>query len=228
MIGDALQSDLERYAEHMLRRNTLWVGAARGQLTPDIVSRYLFNIRHLIRHTPLHLERARQRALRLGDEALADHFAEKQSEEQGHDRWADEDLRRLADELGSVPDGDHAPALLGLLRFIESTIDHDPSRYLAYILFAEGLIAKMGPEWLALVEERCGIPVTMFTVISKHAELDKEHTSEGLEAIDRLVRDPASLTSMRDVLRRTCAYFDEFSAQVTTTEGPECRTSSAA
>jgi hypothetical protein len=213
----------------MVHDNALYVGAAEGRLTPEVVGYYLSNIRHLLHHTPLHLERARVRALARGEHSLAHYFAVKATEERGHDRWADDDLRRLRDELGAVPDGGHAPGLLGLIRFIEATIDRDPIDYLAYILFAEYLIALMGPEWLALIEERCGIPMRMFSVISKHAELDRDHTAEGLETIDRLVRAPAKLPDMRAVLRRTFVYFDQFSAEVVAFEGSRsCRTSSAA
>ncbi len=228
MIADALKTDIDTYAARMPEQNALYSGAASGRLTPEMVSYYLFNIRHLLHHTPLHLERARARALALGERGLAEHYATKAVEEHGHERWAENDLRRVRDELEAAPSGGYAPALLDMLRFIEETIDRDPIDYLAYILFAEYLIALMGPEWLALIEERCGIPISMFSVIANHAELDREHSSEGLDTIDRLVRDPAKLAPMRHVLRRTFAYFDRFSAEVTSVKGTRAWSTSSA
>lgn len=214
MIADVLRTDVERYAAGMPRSNALYMGAAEGRLTPEMIGYYLFNVRHLVRHTPAHLERARARALALGDHALAAHYAIKHAEEQGHDRWADRDLERLSDGFGAAPRGEHSPGLLGLITLIETTIDRDPVLYLAYILFAEYLIVLLGPEWLELIEQRCGIPRSMFSVIDNHVELDRDHTDEGLEAIDALVTDPAKLGPMRAVLRDTFACFDRFSADV--------------
>jgi hypothetical protein len=198
----------------MPRRNPLYLAAAEGRFTPEMVRKYLVDIRHLVRHTPAHLERARARSLALGEHALVEHYAAKHAEEQGHDRWADQDLERLRDGFGSAPRDDHALGLLGLLSVLEATIDRDPALYLAYILFAEYLIVLLGPTWLELIEERCGIPRSMFTIIGNHVELDREHTVEGLEAIDALITDPAKLGPMRAVLRETFAHFDRFSADV--------------
>lgn len=214
MIADALKSDIERYAASMPRRNALYVGAAEGRLTPEKAAYYLFNVRHLVRHTPVHLRRARERALELGERPLAEHWAGKLVEERGHDRWADDDLGRLKGGFGVGPIDRCSPALLGLIRRNEAIIERDPALYLAYVLFAEYLIVLLGPTWLALIEERCGIPAAAFSVVGKHAELDREHTAEGLEAIDALVGDPATLGPMREVLRETFGLFDRFAADV--------------
>lgn len=227
MIAAILKSDIDRYAAVMHDQNALFMGAAEGRLTADKVGYYLSNLRLLLQHTPVHLERARLRAVALGDHDLAEHFATKWAEEQGHDRWAENDLQHLEREQQVVPSGEYASGLLGLLQFLQQTIDRDPATYLAHILFAEYLIASKGPEWLALIEERCGISVGMMTAVSNHVELDKEHTHEGLEAIDRLVNDPAKLDAMRAVLARVIECFDEFSNQVMAFEGP-CTTTSAA
>lgn len=214
MIADALKSDIERYAAGMPRRNALYVGAAEGRLTPEMASYYLFNVRHLVRHTPVHLARARERALELGDHALADHWAGKQTEERGHDRWADQDLDRLQDGFRVGAISECSPALLGMIRRNEEVVERDPALYLAYALFTEYLVVLLGPTWLALIEQRCGMPASMFSIIGKHAELDREHTAEGLEAIDALVTDPAKLGPMREVLRETFAFFERFGAEV--------------
>jgi hypothetical protein len=102
-----------------------------------------------------------------------------------------------------------------LVTFLATTIDRDPVLYLSYILFAEYLIVLLGPEWLRMLEERCGIPRSSMTVIGNHIELDREHVEEALDQIDALVSDPHKLPSMRAVLLETFAYFDRFCADVT-------------
>lgn len=227
MIGASLKADLDRYAVAMDHRNALFMGAAEGRLTADKVGFYLSNVRLLLQHTPVHLERARARAVVLGHHELAEYFAQKWAEERGHHRWAEDDLQRLEEELQVITTGDYASGLLGWLHFLEETIERDPTDYLAHILFAEYLIAVRGPEWLALIEERCGVPVRMMTAVANHAELDKEHADEGIAAIDRLVSDPEKLAAMRSVLERVLGYFDEFSDQVMAFEGT-CKSTSAA
>ena len=114
------------------------------------------------------------------------------------------------------------PSTRALLAFLESTIDEDPALYLAYILFAEYLVVLLGPEWLTLLEERCGIPRSSMTVIGNHVELDKEHVEEALAHIDDLVSDPRKLSRMREVLLQTIEHFERFCDEVT---GPAaCRT----
>jgi hypothetical protein len=222
-----LKSDIDRYAAVMQQQNALFMGAADGRLTADKVGYYMSNLRLLLQQSVLHLERARRRALALGEHDLAEHFAAKWAEEQGHDRWAENDLQHLKEEQQVVPSSEYASGLLGLLQFLQQTIDRDPAMYLAHMLFAEYLIASKGPEWLALIEERCGISIRLMTAVSNHVELDKDHADEGVEAIERLVKDSAKLDGMRAVLAQVIEYFDEFSTQVMAYEGP-CETTSAA
>lgn len=215
MISEALRTDIERFAIEMEHENALYVGALEGRITAPIMARYLQNVRHLIAATPYFMERARDRALADGNEALAGYFTEKWAEELGHDAWADSDLKRLERRFGeqAVVDGVE-PSLLALLRFLEEEIDRDPVRYVAYVLFAEYHVVLMGPKWIAALRERCDIPPSMITVIGNHAELDKKHTAEGFELVDRLVTDPAKLAPMRRTMRRAMDLFQQYSAEV--------------
>lgn len=231
MIGDALRVELEMYAATLEQENPLYVAAKRGAFTPEVASRYLVNVRHLIRHTSPHLERARARAFALGDRALAEHFGHKLAEEHDHDRWADEDLQRLGARFGTSGCADVVPALADLLRFLEATIDRDPFLYLAYMLFAEYVVAARGGEWLQVVQEVCGIPVGAMSVIAKHAELDRAHTDEGFETIDALVREPSMLGPMRATLLASREFFHRFCEELvsdTRTRDARCAASAIA
>ncbi|MBL8741911.1 MAG: hypothetical protein JNK04_12475 [Myxococcales bacterium] len=198
----------------MRTTNPLFARAERGTLDAHHLVRYLANVRVLVLHTPLHLERAIDRATSLAKTELACHFKKKVGEEQGHDKWAERDVATVRAMIAQAVEGGRATTLDRIISFIEATIDEDPELYLSYILFAEHLIVLMGPTWLDHLETRCGIPRSAMTVIGNHAELDREHSEEGLEAIDALVRDPRKLPPMRRVLSDTVALFERFSAEV--------------
>jgi len=213
MIADALRIEIERYAARMRTTNPLFMRAAQGTLNSVHMAHYLSSIQFLISHTPVHLKRAATRAAELGDEALSSHFLHKIAEEQGHEAWAESDVDRVSARVRE-PVRHPVATMRALVAFIEETIDADPALYLSYILFAEYLIVLMGPEWLELLEQRCGMPRTSMTVIDNHAELDRAHTEEALDQIDELVGDPRKLAPMRDVLFGTIARFDGFSIDV--------------
>lgn len=214
MLSDALRVHIEGFASAARSRNPLFTMAASGELEPAHLARYLADVRQLVHHTPLHLVRARDAALRRGDAPLAAHFARRLGEEDGHEAWALEDLGRIAPLVS--PRQATSGAMRALLGFIESTIDEDPALYLAYILFAEYLTVLLGPAWLALLEERCGIPRAGITVVANHAELDRDHVAAALEEIDALVADPSKLPRMRRVLDEAFVFYEGFCEEVAT------------
>lgn len=214
-LSETLRTDIERFAIEMERDNALYLGAMEGRITPAIMARYLHNVRHLVANTPYFLERARDRANAAGNEDLAAFFTEKWAEEQGHDGWAHADLKRLERRFGEQCALEHVePSLLALLRFLEEEIDRDPALYVAYILFAEYHVVLMGPKWIDALREHCDIPPNMITIIGNHAELDKEHTAEGFDAVDRLITDPAKLEPMRRSMRRCMDLFQQYCAEI--------------
>lgn len=223
MIANALRVEIEQYAARIKTSNPLFRSAENGTMTPERIGRYLASVHFLVSHTPIHLGRARDGARARGDTPLAEHYRHKIGEEQGHDLWAERDLRRVSEMAPSVPTGvastpDVARSMRRLAAWLPSVIDEEPSLYLAYILFAEYLTVLMGPEWLRLLEERCGIPRTSMTVIGNHAELDREHCEEAFEHIDRLVADPRRLPRMREVLRQSIVMFERFCAEIVESE----------
>lgn len=215
MIASALRVEIERYAARMRRSNPLFSKAEDRTLTAACLTAYLANIRHLVSQTPVLLARARARALALGDTHLADHYALKFGEEEDHDAWAERDIERMSSGTTTPANRDISPSIHRLVAYLTETIDEDPCLYLAYILFAEYLTVILGPEWLRLLEERCGIPRSSMTVIANHVELDQEHVEEALDCIDQLVGQPDKLPRMRRVLLETITCFERFCVEVT-------------
>jgi hypothetical protein len=214
MIADALRCEVEAYAAGMPRTNPLYYRAADGTLTPRHLTRYLASVHYLIAHTPMHLALAREGALARGDSQLADHFAHKLDEEQGHDAWAVRDFERMRAAAAAAARLEPCDAMRDLVDYVSGVIAREPRHYLSYILFAEYLIVLLGPKWLELLEERCSIPRTSMTVIDNHAELDREHTDEALDLIDTLVPDPRDLAPMRCVMQSTIERFERFCFEV--------------
>lgn len=218
MIGRALRLEIERYATRAREENMLFVRARDGALGPRHMLPYLRSIHFLVSHTPIHLRRAAARAAEAGDSPLAEHYLAKITEEAGHDAWAERDVRVLSERSGMTATAGILPAMRDLVDFLAQLIDRDPSLYLAYILFAEYFLVLLGPEWLALLEERCSIPRSAMSVVSNHVELDKSHVEHALEEIDDLVGDPKKLPRMREALLQSMGLFDAFCAQVTTVD----------
>ena len=210
MIAAALREDIENNARPCRQENPIFCKAADGTLRKATVTRYIANVHYLIQHTPEYLARARDRARAQGDQPLAEHYAHKLGEELGHDVWAERDLASLTRMAGATADVRVTSAMRRLVELVGRIIDEDPVLYLSYIAFAEYLIVILGPEWLALLEQRCGIPMSSMTVIGNHIELDREHAEEAFDRIDDLVGDPRRLRAMRQVLADTLALFDEY------------------
>jgi hypothetical protein len=211
MISATLLEEIDAYAAR-LRQSSRLLGRARaGVLSQDAVARYLANIHFLISHTPEHLNRATERALALGRPELADYFCLKLAEEEGHERWAEDDMEAMGRLSGRRVLRQPSEAMLRLIRNIERAIDRDPHQYVAYILFAECLTVRMGPEWVAALEQRCGVPATALTVATHHIELDKAHVEDGCRELDELVgNDETRLRSMLAMLRSSMDHFDAF------------------
>lgn len=213
MIADALRADIETYARRARQTNPLFTRAAEGSLVQAHITHYLRNIHHLVAQTPPNLRRARDRARAAGLVELATHYGVRLSEETGHEEWAVDDLAALRSPAPG-PDARLEPALEQLLAYLHQIIDEDATLYLSYCLFAEQLTVLLGGEWLALLEERCGIPRLAMSVVDRHVELDIHHVEEALESIDALVPDPRTLPRLREVLATSIHHFDRFCRQV--------------
>jgi pyrroloquinoline quinone (PQQ) biosynthesis protein C len=209
MIAESLKNDIEAYAEQM-RQSPLLQLAREGKIYPATVAAYVSTILHLIQHTPIYLERAHARAKRLDQHELAAYFAHKLSEEIGHDRWAEQDLAKVSGTFHITAPKAPSPSVAALVDYLRRAIDEEPARYLAYILFAEYFTVLVGPEWLAALEQGCGIPASSLSVVARHIELDQAHVAQGLAEIDALVPDPARLAPLRETLFQSMRYFSDF------------------
>jgi hypothetical protein len=213
-ISETLKLEIESYALELRRSNQLFTRAQSGELTPVAIATYIANMRFLVLHTDVNLKLARKRAEELGKPRLAHFFEQKAKEEEGHYHWAERDMLTLKGLFGVASTAGPARSIAALLEYLQALIVEEPSQYLAYILFVEYLTVLTGPEWLRLLEERCGIPNSAMTVVGNHIELDKEHVVEGLREIDLLVDDGETVDRFRGALRASMRYFEGFCSEI--------------
>lgn len=216
MIGNALRVDIERFAAGRIRKSPLFKMAEDGLITRACLREYLENIHYLVSCTPPCLERAAERAREQGQVALEAHFRNKLKEETGHDVWAERDIASVADSSTRLQTRPTA-GMEAMVAHVRATIEREPLLYLAYILFAEHFTVVIGPEWIRLLEERCGIPSSSLSVVTNHVELDVEHVEHALDEIDDLVGDPAKLSALREVLMTSMDCFEQFCGDLAST-----------
>jgi len=209
MIAETLKTEIEDYAAGLLRSSRLFHLAQSGAVTPRMVGTYLFNLRYLFRQTVVHLNLARRESEARGRPALADYYATKAAEEHGHDAWAENDLATVTQKHDIMLPSQPSPAMADLVAYLQSVINTEPQRYVAHTLLAEYFTVLAGPAWLKALEERCGIPSSSLTAISRHVELDQLHVSDAFEQIDDLIA-PRELPGLAETLAKSMGYFERF------------------
>jgi len=221
-IGNILRREIEAHAARVISDNPFLRCAREGEISPDTMGRYLASLHFAIARVPELLERARERALATAQGALAEYFAEKHREEEGHHRWAESDLRVLCASF-DVRDLRVAPAIEELVGFQVEIIDEDPILYLAYVFWAEAFTTLAAGELVRALVERCGVPSTALTCLARHVDLDRAHSDDDLRVLNELAGDAGLLPRMLGVLDRTMALFDRMCEQVLDVAAPARR-----
>jgi hypothetical protein len=214
-IAQSLAREIEEYADRLRRSHPLFELADRGGFPPAAVATYLANVRFTVNCTTRHLECAERRSRELAQEQLTPIFHKKLEEEQGHERWADEDLALLKALFDAAPVVAISPSLIDLMHELDRIIQVQPSCYLSYALFAEYLTVLLGPAWVATLERECGIPSEALSVITKHIALDRHHVEEEIHELDLLLAFEnvvPHLDTIHRAMRAFEAYFHDLYA----------------
>jgi hypothetical protein len=211
-ISEVLRNDIDEYAAR-LRSCRLLEKARRGEVDPVMMGRYLASLHYLFSQTDAHLALAERESRARGQVALAHYFANKRREELGHEKWAENDITTVAaithrPELPATVRP--SAAVVELMAFVRDSLAREPLVYVAYIFFAEYLTVKLGPEWVAALEHKCGIPASAVTAASNHVELDKGHVDEGCRELDQLVVDESLHAPLRGMVSESMRYFSVF------------------
>jgi hypothetical protein len=206
-----LKTQVEKHLDAFRECNPLLVRARTGSLTHRQFLDYLNNLMYFFHHSVIHLDIARTRAKQIGNEAIVPFLEEKIREERGHDQWARDDLRRSGSAQEGFDLGRVAPGTHRILAYSVDLIGEDPELFLAYMFFHEYITVVGGPELLADLDARCGIPVEHVTAVARHVKLDRHHVEEDLAEITAVLeRSPQKAPLLRRTIDDTAAHADAF------------------
>lgn len=209
-----MKQEVEQFYQWMRSYNSLFLKAKAGQLTPPQVALYLENIRFLVFHTPLHLQLAYSQSLTNGHEALARFFSEKMKEEKDHDLWAKEDLKKIERQFNTQFQVPILSSMKNLIFHIESIIRENPVHYLFYMFLSEYFTVLGAAEWLDHLENRCGIPRNMMTVIGNHGILDQDHVEEDLAFIETHLKNSQEVATSLKQFKNSMKLYSTFCEEV--------------
>lgn len=210
-LASLLKHTIEHWSENLRDHSPLRALVLERRLTPRALGLYLESLRYLFHHSPRNLIPAAERAIALGEPALAEYFERKAGEEKGHDAWASQDLARLP--RSEVGDLEPAPAVIELVELQRRLIAIHPLCFAAYVQWAEYFTVLLGDQWLDALSE-LGYDRSQLTAVAKHVEADRDHAAHGFAEFNRLwtgTPDPAILL---DAIRDAGRLFERFCVQI--------------
>ena len=168
------------------------------------------SVHYLVQHTPIHLQSAAATSKIM---SMKDHhkfFAEKIKEEEGHDKWAEEDLKIQKDLGANESSISILPSMQALIDFNARNIKKDPDLYLPYILLAEYFTVVATPSMLEALEKNNNIPKEALSVLGNHAELDKHHIDEWEEEVSEFINIEKHEEKYLAVIKEANKIYDRF------------------
>jgi hypothetical protein len=222
MLTTEMVSVVKSFSEKILQENPFTQSAAKGEITDWQFRVYLTNLKWIFKNNTAYLKIAKKRALELGLNKLGDFFESKFAEEVGHEQWAEDDLKLCKStssltvaHLTTVPDTENIilPATHKLIQYLDEIIAIDPTLFLSYMFFTEYFTVLAGPRFLKNLEEKCGIPISSVSAVSKHIQADQTHTAEDLEVINVMVTDANQSELMMKALHGSIQTINAFLAE---------------
>jgi hypothetical protein len=174
------------------------------------IDHYLASVHELVSNTPVQLKNAIEVSKQRGFVELAEFFALKLTEEQGHDLWAASDMshHKVSDSSSKV-----VPGIGRILARNKQRMSENPANYLVYVFFAESITVKLGERILNLIQTLHGVAPESLSVVSKHVELDVEHVQHDILAMDQQLHALISFAELEETLLSIAAdvrnFFDE-------------------
>lgn len=214
--GEFLKFRVESCAEQELLHNPIFRETRLGHLTESHLGFYHFNLKYIMAKTPGHLKLAAQMAAELGELDCAESFQKRIPEEMGHDLWAAQDLASLNLNPAVKARLHVLPAIKKLNEFILTAIKADPLNYAVYALWAEYFTVLVVPPFVADLEKYCGISPQVMTVLTRHAEIDKDHVADDVAIINQLLskRLNYNLNSFFKIVDWATEHYRNFAEQI--------------
>lgn len=214
-LAEILMKEIEVFWADVKGRHPLFKTILENKTDPSTIALFIANIEYLVVHTPIHLRKAKKVAENREQKDLAAYLQIKIDEEEGHDVWAKDDLKRLRQKGASDVSRYALPTMEKLIQKLDEMIERDPYEYLAYILYAEYFTVISADECFSSLTSKSDIHPDDVTVISKHAELDKEHVSEFKDTFVTLpAKDLPGAEQYREVLQSVFHSIENFWSEV--------------
>jgi hypothetical protein len=218
-ISQALNAIVDEYMDELRTQSPFFKLLRQGAISAGTMAHVLATIIYALRYTPVHLQRAEAMARERGNLELANFFKNKALEEFRHEDWAIADLKSLpcseAEKRAALP----VSGVVGLMDYIGEVIKANPLNYLAYIAMNEHVAATVFPGIIEQLAKMCRIDSSHVTVLSKHAELDQQHSNDDEMILEKLFGAPSVSPEYRrkmaeffSTLYQSLAYYEQMFA----------------
>lgn len=165
-------------------------GCLRGEVSLPSYVAFLEQAYHHVRHT-VPLLRACRAALPPRHAWLREPLDEYVREEQGHDEWILDDLRACGADAEAVRHGEPGHAAEVMVAYAYDTIARrNPLGFFGMVHVLEGTSVNLALLAADRIQEPLGLPDAAFSYLRSHGTLDREHTAQFAQLMDR-IEDPA-------------------------------------
>jgi len=163
--------------------------ALAGAVTRELYVAFLTQAYHHVRHTvPLLMavgSRLPDRHAWLQESIL--HYLE---EETGHDEWILNDIARAGGDRVAAAASEPAVATEAMVAYAYDTVmRRNPIGFFGMVHVLEGTSVALALNAADRIQATLGLPVTAFTYLRSHGELDKEHINDLGAILERLAEE---------------------------------------
>ena len=160
--------------------------ALAGDVTRELYVAFLTQAYHHVRHTvPLLMavgSRLPDRHAWLQESIL--HYLE---EETGHDEWILNDIARAGGDRAAAAASEPSVATEAMVAYAYDTVmRRNPIGFFGMVHVLEGTSVALALNAADRIQATLGLPVTAFTYLRSHGELDKEHINDLGAILERL------------------------------------------
>jgi len=163
--------------------------ALAGDVTRELYVAFLTQAYHHVRHTvPLLMAvgaRLPDRHAWLRNAVL--HYLE---EENGHEEWILNDIERAGGDRAAAAASEPAVATEAMVAYAYDTVlRRNPVGFFGMVQVLEGTSVALALNAADRIQQALLLPVTAFTYLRSHGELDKEHINDLGAILERLADD---------------------------------------
>ena len=156
-----------------------------GDVTRELYVAFLTQAYHHVRHTvPLLMAvgaRVPDRHAWLRDAVL--HYLE---EETGHDEWILNDIARAGGDREAAAASEPAVATEAMIAYAYDTVmRRNPLGFFGMVHVLEGTSVALALNAADRIQQTLGLPVSAFTYLRSHGELDKTHVNDLAAILER-------------------------------------------